>query len=58
LSCKKPLLEEQIRRLSKDILHHPLYSHRLIETLKTPIDMVETVIEVVYKDNKQSLETV
>jgi len=57
LRCKKPFLEEQIRRLSKDILHYLLYSHRLFEALKTLADLVEAVIRAAYDDNKQSFDT-
>jgi dsRNA-specific ribonuclease len=58
LHYKKPLLKEQIRRFTKDILDYPLYSHWFIKAQKTLAHMVKIVVGAIYEDNKQFFDSV
>ncbi|KAF4394488.1 endoribonuclease Dicer homolog 1 isoform X1 [Cannabis sativa] len=58
LRHNKPLLEDQIKKFSSDILEYPLHSTGLIEVPKVLADIVESTIGAVFVDSNCCFETV
>lgn len=58
LRHKKPLLEEQIREFSIEILGYPLHSNGLIDVPKPLADIVESAAGAVFIDSHSSLDIV
>lgn len=57
LRHKKPLLKEQIREFTTDIMDYPLHSNGLVNPPKALADIVESLIGAVFVDSS-SLDTV
>ncbi|KAL5794142.1 hypothetical protein ACOSP7_002736 [Xanthoceras sorbifolium] len=58
LRHKKPVLEEQIREFSAEILNYPLHSNGLVDVPKALADIVESAAGAVFIDSNSSVETV